>query len=59
VKDVVFHDRIFEWINTLPANVKKFICSACRRIEDKYEDGIKYLLIYKNIKKKSLIKSKT
>jgi NMD3 family. len=42
---VVFHNGIFEWINSPPANAKKFICPACRRIEDKYEGGVVYLKI--------------
>lgn len=42
---VVFHNGIFEWINPPPANAEKFICPACRRIEDKYEGGVVYLKI--------------
>lgn len=36
---LVFHDGIFEWLDTMPVNAQKMTCPACRRIDDAYEGG--------------------
>jgi hypothetical protein len=37
--NVVFHDGLFEWLETTPPNAQKMTCPACRRIDDDYEGG--------------------
>ncbi|OPY68901.1 MAG: hypothetical protein A4E57_01500 [Syntrophorhabdaceae bacterium PtaU1.Bin034] len=37
--NLVFHDGIFEWLDTTPPSAQKMVCPACRRIEDSYEGG--------------------
>lgn len=37
--NLVFHDGLFEWLGTVPADAQKMVCPACRRIDDDYEGG--------------------
>ncbi len=36
---VVYHDGIFEWLDTIPDQAQRMLCPACRRISDEYEGG--------------------
>lgn len=37
--NVVFHEGIFEWLDTPPKDAEKMICPACRRITEHYPGG--------------------
>ena len=40
---VVFHNGNFKWSEKPPANAAKFLCPACKRIENNYEGGVIFL----------------